>query len=145
MKYICDAGAGRTWFRIETEAEADAESRDMRHAVEKYFRRELERARETYRPTSAVAIERDIGLKAHITRTMPLFATLRADDGEALVTAMLPPEARNEVNFRTVIVGPENADPYSAHGDAIERLGAHFGLTLPRESCFPYAVRDIGY
>ena len=40
MRYICDAPNGRTWFRIETEAEAVGESETMRHAVEKYFRKE---------------------------------------------------------------------------------------------------------
>jgi hypothetical protein len=145
MKFVCDAGAGRTWFRIETEAEAEAESRAMRHAVEKYWKREESRARESYKPTSAVAIERDIGLKGHIARSMPLFLTLRADDGEGLATAMLPPEGRNQANFRTIIVGPENGDPYAANTDAIEKLAAHYGVDLPREGCFPYAVRDVGY
>lgn len=145
MKFVCDAGNGRTWFRIETEAEAEAESRAMRHAVEKYFAREQARARESYKPTSSVAFERDIGLKAHIARSMPLFLTLRADDGEGLATAMLPPEGRNQANFRTIIVGPENGDPYAGHEDAIEKLAAHFGLDLPRAACFPYATRDAGY
>ena len=26
MKYVCDASGGKTWFRIETEAEATAET-----------------------------------------------------------------------------------------------------------------------
>ena len=34
MRYVCDAPGGKTWFRIETEAEAVAESETMRHAVE---------------------------------------------------------------------------------------------------------------
>jgi hypothetical protein len=70
---------------------------------------------------------------------MPLFLTLRADDGAGLATAMLPPEGRNQVNFRTIIVGPENADPYDAHAPAIEALALHYNLHLPRETCFPYA------
>lgn len=137
MKYVCDAPGGRTWFRIETEAEADEEARLMRHAVDKYFRREAERARASYVPFGG--IERDVGLKAHIARAMPLFLTLRADDGAGLATAMLPAEGRNEVNFRTIIVGPDNSDPYASHADAIKALGAHYGLTLARERCFPYA------
>jgi hypothetical protein len=36
MQYICDAPP-KTWFRLETEAEAAAESKVMEHAVEKYF------------------------------------------------------------------------------------------------------------
>ena len=125
---------------METEAEAEEESRLMRHAVEKYFRRMLEEARESYEGGSG--IERDIRLKAHIAHTMPLFLTLRADDGEPLATAMLPPEGHHKAFFRTIIVGPENADPYREQRDAIEALAAHYGLDLPRESCFPYA-RDF--
>jgi hypothetical protein len=34
MRYVCDAPNGKTWFRIETEAEAATESETMRHAVE---------------------------------------------------------------------------------------------------------------
>ena len=44
MKYVCDALGGKTWFRIETEAEAASESDAMRHAVEKFFRKEHEKA-----------------------------------------------------------------------------------------------------
>src|SRR5437868_7101399 len=44
MKYVCDAPGGTTWFRIETEAEAANESDSMRHAVEKFFRKEQEKA-----------------------------------------------------------------------------------------------------
>ena len=38
MQYVCDAGT-KTWFRLESEREAERESREMDHAVEKYFRR----------------------------------------------------------------------------------------------------------
>lgn len=139
MRYVCDAPGGATWFRLETEAEAEAEAALMRHAVEKYFRRYEAAARESYRaPAGTPIFEQAIGLKDHIARTMPLFLTLRADDGEGLATAMLPPEGRNQV-FKIIIVGPENADPYEEHAAAIEALGKHFGLELPREDCFPYA------
>jgi hypothetical protein len=111
----------------------------MKHAVEKYFRREREKATSNYKPTSQLYIERDIGLSAHLSREMPLFLTLRDREGKALATAMLPAQARNELGFRIIIVGPANGDPYTAHGDAIEALGKHYGLTLDRESCFPYA------
>jgi hypothetical protein len=140
MRYVCDAPGGATWFRLETEAEAEAEAALMHHAVDKHFRRYEAAARESYRaPQGVPAFEQAIGLKDHVARSMPLFLTLRADDGEGLATAMLPPQGRNQANFKIVIVGPENADPYGAHAKAIEGLGAHFGLELPRESCFPYA------
>jgi len=141
MRYVCDALGSATWFRLETEAEAEAEAALMRHAVDKYFRRYEAAARESYRaPQGVPAFEQAIGLKDHIARSMPLFLTLRADDGEGLATAMLPPQGRNQANFKIVIVGPENDDPYVAHEKAIEKLGSHFGLDLPRESCFPYAA-----
>lgn len=138
MKYVCDGPGGTTWFRIETEAEAAQESSVMGHAVEKYFRREKERAAQTYTPTSTRYIERDIGLAAHIQREMPLFLTLRDDDGNALATAMLPPRGRPSDTFSSIIVGPKNADPFSQHGEAIAALGQHFGLELDRERCYPY-------
>jgi len=138
MKYVCDAPGGRTWFRIETEAEAAVESEIMAHAVEKFFRREKEKAAQTYQPTSTAFIERDIGLKAHIQRQMPLFLTLRNDDGDPLATAMLPPGGAPDESFTCIVVGPKNADPYPEHEDAIAALGQHFGLTLDRERCYPY-------
>jgi hypothetical protein len=140
MRYVCEAPGDKTWFRLETEAEAEAEAALMRHAVDKYFRRYLAAARESYRaPQGGPSFEHDIGLKDHIAKAMPLFLTLRANDGEGLATAMLPPQGRNQVNFRCIIVGPENADPYAAHEAAIEALGAHFQLTLDRADCYPYA------
>lgn len=139
MKFVCDAPEGKTWFRIETEAEADHESELLRHAVAKYFRRERERAHAAWRPPAgAPVIERDIGLKAFVSRTMPMFLTLRDGDGAGLATAMLPPEAR-DVDFRIIIVGPANGDPYQAHGDAIAALEDHLEIDLPRSDCYPYA------
>lgn len=138
MEYVCDAPDGKTWFRIETEAEAEVESREMNHAVEKYFRREREKAVQLYRPTSSNFIERDIGLSAHVKRKMPIFLTLRNSEGHALATAMLPPRGEDDAGFRIIIVGQGNGDPYPAEGDAIGALAAHFGLALPRERCFPY-------
>jgi len=142
MQYICDAPERRTWFRIESEAEAAAESDIMKHAVEKYFRREREAAVRNYRPLTTNYIERDIGLAAHIQRTMPLFLTLRERDGTPLATAMLPPGGKDSDSFRSIIVGPGNADPFGAHDAAISALGAHFGLTLSRERCYPYHGRS---
>jgi hypothetical protein len=110
----------------------------MRHAVVKFFQREQIRAAETYNPQGLAFIEQDIGRKAHIARTMPMFLTLRADDGSGLATAMLAPDGRHDPGFRPIIVGPENSDPYSRHGDAIKILSAHFHTPLPRDRCFPY-------
>ena len=139
MQYVCDAPKGRTWFRIETDAEAEAETKLMRHAVEKHFRREQARARESYVP--GPGLERDIQLKAHLARTTPLFLTLRADTGDGFATAMLPPGGRPIADFPTIIVGPENADPYADHRDAIDALARHYKLPLPRARCYPYAQR----
>ncbi len=140
MQYVCDAPGGATWFRIETEHEAEAEATLMRHAVDKYFKRFAEAARESYAPPpNSANFERAIGLKDHIARTMPFFLTLRADDGAGLATAMLPPQGRNQAGFRIIIVGADNTDPYPAHGKAIEALARHVGYGLPRSECFPYA------
>jgi hypothetical protein len=138
MKYVCDGHGGTTWFRIETDAEAAAESAFMRHKVEKYFLQEKAKATQSFRPASSVLFEQEIGLRAHIQREMPLFLTLRDDEGNALVTAMLPQGAQDRGSFRSIIVGVANADPYPAHGPSIEALGTHLGLTLDRASCYPY-------
>jgi hypothetical protein len=138
MEYICDAPGDRTWFQLVTEGEAAAESEAMRHAVEKHFRRERERAAESFRPMTTVFIEQDIGKEAHIRRAMPLFLTLRDENGQALVTAMLPPGGKRDPDFGCIIVGPGNSDPYPDHADAIKALGARFGLTLDRARCYPY-------
>jgi len=138
MRYVVDAPNGKTWFRIETEAEATRESELMRHAVEKYFRLEKEKATQSYRPVSKTFFEQEIGLNAHIQREMPLFLTLRDQDGAAHVTAMLPPGGKDTPSFRIIIVGAGNADPYPAEGEAIKALGSHFGIALERERCYPY-------
>lgn len=138
MEYVCDAPGDLTWFRIVTEGEAVAESRELRHAVEKYFRREWERAEADYRPPTTVFIEQAIGLADHIKRTMPLFLTLRDMDGTGLVTAMLPPGGRSDRGFSPIIVGPGNADPYHDHAEAIRALAEHFGIALDRARCYPY-------
>ncbi len=138
MRYICDAPGGKTWFRIETEAEAIVESDVMRHAVEKFFRQERDKAAQSYRPPPGAFIEQDIALNAHLQRVMPVFLTLRDGEGNALATAMLPPEGRDDRRFRPIIVGAANNDPYPEQGDAIRALGAHFHLPLERERCYPY-------
>src|SRR5215472_2111374 len=138
MEFVCDAVGGKTWFRLDTEAEATTESDLMKHAVEKYFRREREKATQSYQPAQPSSIERDIGLRSHLTRTMPIFLTLRNREGTPLATAMLPPGGKDDHQFRIIIVGPANGDPYPAEGESIAVLGSHFGLTLDRARCFPY-------
>jgi hypothetical protein len=138
MQYVCDAGP-YTWFRLETPGEAGIESQQMDHAVERYFRQTHEQASRTYvPPASAAGFEQSIGLKGHIQRTMPMFLTLRDNEGQALVTAMLPPQNQKDPSFRPIIVGKANGDPYPQYGEAIKALGTHLGLALDRERCFPY-------
>lgn len=139
MQFVCDAAGGKTWFRIETEAEAARESELMGHAVEKHFRRALEDASRSYNPGPVPYVEQDIGRAAHIRRTMPMFLTLRDAEGAALVTAMLPPTGPAAARgFRPIVVGQGNGDPYPQHGEAIQALGRHFKLTLDRDLCYPY-------
>jgi hypothetical protein len=138
MRYVCDAPGGKTWFRIENEGEAVAESEAMHHAVEKYFRKEHDKAAQSFRPISTVYFEQEIGLKAHIQREMPLFLTLRDMDGTPLATAMLPPNGHDDRSFRPIIVGTGNADPYPDQGDAIRTLAQFYGITLERARCYPY-------
>ena len=138
MQYICDAPGAKTWFRIETEGEAALESDAMGHAVEKHFRHAWEAAANSYRSDAGPFIERNIGLRDHIRRVMPMFLTLRDSEGRALVTAMLPPGGEDDPDFRIIIVGPENRDPYPDHAEAIGALADHFDLILERDRCFPY-------
>ncbi len=138
MEYICDAPDDKTWFRLVNEGEAALESDLMRHAVEKYFRREWDKAAESFRPLTNVFIEQDIGKEAHILREMPLFLTLRDQDGTPLATAMLPPGGHHNRSFGCIIVGPGNSDPYKQHADSIEALAQHFDLPLDRAHCYPY-------
>lgn len=144
MQYVCDAPDGKTWFRLETEAEAAQESVVMRHAVEKYFRREWDEAAGSYQPASTTFIERNIGLQEHIQRRMPLFLTLRDDEGVAHVTAKLPPGGRDDPGFRPIIVGAQNSDPYPQYDAAIQALAGHFGLTLDRDRYYPYTSGSYG-
>jgi hypothetical protein len=138
MQYVCESPP-KTWFRIETEAEAYQESQAMGHAVERYFVQAREQAAAAYVPPAGHrVIEQNIGLKAHIQRAMPIFLTLRDNEGTALVTAMLPPAGQGEREFRPIIVGGGNSDPYPEHGEAIKALARHYGLTLDPARCFPY-------
>ena len=141
MRYVCDAPDGKTWFQIETEAEAALESDLMNHVVEKHFRQAREHTKSSYVPPSGSYIERDIGLKAHLQRVMPVFLTLRDQEGNGLATAMLPPPGQEVRAVRPVIVGVGNSDPFPQHGEAIRALGEHFGRILDRVWCYPYRPR----
>src|SRR3954464_4365435 len=138
MRFVCDAPGGQAWFQIETEAEAALESDLMQHAVEKHFRLAREHATTTYVPPFGSYIEQNIGLKAHLERVMPVFLTLRDQDGNGLATAMLPPPGEEARTVRPVIVGPDNRDPFPQHGEAIRALGRHFGRVLDRTHCYSY-------
>ncbi|MEZ5853511.1 MAG: hypothetical protein R3D67_01730 [Hyphomicrobiaceae bacterium] len=138
MEYVCDAPPD-TWFRLVSHPEALEETRLMEHTVERYFKEAYENARHAFVPPSGGRfIEQSIGLKDFIQRTMPMFLTLRDHEGNALVTAMLPPGGKPKAGFRPIIVGKANSDPYPAYGDRIEALSRHLGLPLERERCFPY-------
>src|SRR3954449_3889054 len=138
MQYVCEAPGGKTWFQIETEGEAALESDLMGHAVEKHFRQAREHGIATYVPPSGSYIEQNIGLKAHLQRAMPMFLTLRDQDGNGLATAMLPPPGEDARAVRPVIVGVGNSDPYPQHGEAIRALGEHFGRVLDQVTSYPY-------
>lgn len=140
MQFVCDAPGQTSWFRIETEGEAILESQIMGHAVEKHFQQAWDAATLTYRSTASPFIEQNIGLKSYVQRTMPVFLTLRDAEGNGLATAMLPPSGRNDPSFKIIIVGPQNRDPYPDHGDAIRKLGEHFGLALDHNRCYPYSL-----
>jgi hypothetical protein len=141
MQYVCDAGA-LTWFRLETIGEAALESRDMDHAVERYFKEAHEEAVRSYVPPKSVrVIEQSIGRKDYVARVMPRFLTLRDNEGKALVTAMIPPIGKTERDMRPIIVGRGNVDPYPTYGEAIATLARHVGMKLERQDCFPYARR----
>ena len=138
MQFVCDAPNG-TWFRIETDGEAALESQLMNHAVEKYFKQAYEDAVKRYvPPASSRPFEQKIGLKPHIQRTMPLFLTLRNSEGKGLATAMLPPGGKEDRNYRPIIVGPANSDPYVLYIEDIRALARHCGLALDHARCFPY-------
>ena len=141
MQFVLDVPP-KTWFRIETAGEAALESRLMDHAVAKYFERAQEEATASYvPPANHRYIEQNIGLRAHIQKVMPMFLTLRDGEGRGLATAMLPPEGETEDDFRPIVVGPENSDPFPEHAEAIEALAVHLGLTLDPAYCYPYRRR----
>lgn len=141
MQFVLDVPP-KTWFRIETTGEAALESQLMEHAVDRYFQQAYEEAAESYvPPANRRYVEQAIGRTAYIQQQMPMFLTLRDGEGKGLATAMLPPEGESEHEFRPIIVGPGNSDPYPEHGAAITALGAMFGFKLDPLRCYPYRRR----
>src|SRR3954462_1787646 len=106
MRFVCDAPDQKTWFQIETEGEAARESDLMGHAVEKHFRQAREHAATTYVPPSGSTIERDIGLKAHLQRVMPVFLTLRDAEGNGACDRDASPAGRRCPDRQTRDRGP---------------------------------------
>ena len=103
----------------------------MNHTLENTFRDAYETAAKLHSPAKSVRfVEQNIGLKAHIQRTMPMFLTLRAKDGTPLVTAVLPPIGRDGITFRPIVIGPANTNPYPKNVAAIRKLAEHYGLDL---------------
>jgi hypothetical protein len=138
MEYVCEAPHG-TWFRLDTESEAMQESAAMEHAVEKFFGRSYQAAVESYVPPAELSrIEQSIGRKSHIKRTMPMFVTLRDNEGNALVTAMLPPGGKPHPRFDCIVVGKANSDPYLDYAESIQALAKHTGIPLDADACYPY-------
>lgn len=137
MEYVCAAPDRKSWFRIETEAEAEREYADGSRGRDVFPAGTGERDPELSFDFDHV-FGQNISLQAHIQREMPLFLTLRDAEGGGLATAMLPPSGRNDPEFKIIIVGKDNSDPYAEHGAAIHALGAHFGLMLDRRHCYPY-------
>jgi hypothetical protein len=138
MKFVCDAPDGKTWFRIESDAEAMRESELMGHSIDKHFARAKEKATQSFTPASKIFIEQEIGLQAHLRQEMPWFLTLRDSDGVPLASAMIRPRGVEDRAFVPIIVGAQNVDPYPAQGEAIRALGKHLGLMLERARCYPY-------
>ena len=131
MEYVCDAPGQKTWFRIETECEAELEAQALQHAVDNHFRHARQQAAAAYRPAPTLRlIERDIGLGAHVRKTMPMFLTLRDREGSALATAMLPPPGKNADAYSPTVLGPSHSDPFATEREAIGALEKHFGLRL---------------
>ena len=120
MKYICDAPDGKTWFRLETEIDAEQESSLMDHCVVERFRRERARAIQNCRRQSTMSVGQDVGLERQVRVKMPIFLTLRDRAGAALVTAVLAHGTYEEPGAAFLIVGKGNSDPYPDHSAAIE-------------------------
>ena len=79
-----------------------------------------------YKPTSTASFEQNIILEACMRREMPLFLTPRDVGHDGLAAAKLPSGGCDAQCLTIVVVGPGNSDPYLAHANAIQALGAHF-------------------
>lgn len=143
MQYVCNAPGGKTWFRIESGEEALLEQDALKNSVDVQFENARRTAVQKYQPAPRLHhFERDIGLKAHLMRTMPMFLTLRDREGAPLANAMLPPCGRDDGSYACKIVGPGGSDALSSHPDAAEALATHFGLSIREQVaehhfCYP--------
>src|SRR5271166_180035 len=105
MQYVCDAPKGKTWFRIETEGEAVHESRLMGHTVEKYFRRERDKAIQSWRPERPNAIERDIGLETPVQRKITPRRAASAPDPCPRCTRLSRLDKHTPLSRRSALAG----------------------------------------
>ena len=83
MQFVCDTSDNKTWFRIETEYQADHESTLMKHGVQKHFKRACDCARQTYRSTSTIycdlnrSSQHTRGIVRLVFRSLAFFAVFR--------------------------------------------------------------------
>ena len=130
--------AGERGFGLETEGEATRESENMCHAVERYYRREREKAAQTFRPRSDGLLRAgDWSQGPHPARNAAIPDVARRERRGSRHRHAAP-RGREDRSFRTIIVGRDNGDPYLQYGDAIRALGRHFGTSLERARCYPY-------
>jgi hypothetical protein len=131
MQYVCDAPGRKTWFRIETDGEALLEAELMRNAIEVQYENARLAAVQTYQPSQRLqSFERNIGLKAHLERSMPIFLTLRDSEGTPLANAMLPPGGRENGLHTTRVVGPNGADAMRFEPEAVKALEKHYNIAI---------------
>ena len=114
----------------------------MQHAVEKHFRQAREHAKMSYVPPSGSYIEQDIGLKAHLQRVMPVFLTLRDQDGNGLATAMLPPASQDVRSVRPVSSGLETVTHTRSMGRRSGRSASTSGVSWIGSGATPTGAPD---
>jgi hypothetical protein len=130
MRAILPLSEGLTWFEIETQEDANAETRLAHSAVYLFFKADAEQ-----RPSSG----RYYSLREWMNGEERALATVRIPAKEEL----RHPAARNSMSpllvrdLGIVVVGDRNADPYERHGAAISALSAFLGIALPPE-CYPH-------
>ena len=131
--------AARHGFASRPRPRRSPNSETMRHAVEKYFRKEQDKATQSFRPISKVYFEQEIGLKAHIQREMPLFLTLR-DDGRhaARYRDAAARAGATTAAFARSSSGPAMPIPIRSRAMRFARSAQHYGMTLERARCYPY-------